>query len=224
MQQHRAHLMWSHVIPDTHKINPQTIKHNRTQKQLIKTHQLLKIKRFSNRAPGWQTQSNTWSTNCCTDTSLQLQVFFFVEKDDGNFGIVASLAEGGTLKLGAHLISFLLFLLEVSFKFVGGEAHFGVTGFVWGAMGTEPRILETLGCSGSPPAKFFIMSEWVLTCEWVHSGKRLTRICCSGCSSWSSGLPQTDPGSSIQTGSSLSWCFCRDPSCAPHETGCQHSA
>lgn len=85
---------------------------------------------------------------------MQLQVFLYFEKDDGNFGIVASLAEGGTLKLGAHLISFLLFLLEVSFKFVGGEAHFGVTGFVWGAMGAEPRILETLGCSGSPPAKF----------------------------------------------------------------------
>lgn len=66
---------------------------------------------------------------------------------------LASLAEG-EVKLGAHLISFLLLLLEVSFKFVGGEAHFGVTGFVRGAVCTEPRILETLGCSRSPPAKF----------------------------------------------------------------------
>lgn len=46
-----------------------------------------------------------------------------------NPDIVALLQEG-TLKLGADLVSFLLLLLEVIFKLVCGETHFGVPSFV----------------------------------------------------------------------------------------------
>lgn len=65
-----------------------------------------------------------------------------------------ALLEEGKLELGAHLISLLLFLLEINFKFVGRETHFGLSGLVCGAMGSQPRVLETLSCTGSAPAEF----------------------------------------------------------------------
>ena len=67
---------------------------------------------------------------------------------------VASLEEGA-LKLGADQVSFLLLLLQVIFELVCGETHLGVTAFVRGPMSTQPRVLETLGCSGSAPVKGF---------------------------------------------------------------------
>lgn len=56
-----------------------------------------------------------------------------------------------------------------------------------------------------------------------HHVETLTRICCSGCSSWSSRLPLTDPDSSVQTGSSLSLYFCPAPSSGLSEMDCQRS-
>lgn len=64
--------------------------------------------------------------------------------------------------------------------------------------------------------------EWQQSC--VFGWEPLTRICYSGCSSWSSKLPLTDRGNSSQTGSSPSWCFCLAPSRALRWTGCRHSA
>lgn len=72
-----------------------------------------------------------------------------------------ALLEEGTLKLGVDLVSFLLLLLEVLFKLVCGETHFGVSAFVWGTMGTQPWVLETLGCSGPPPTKLSLIIIYV---------------------------------------------------------------
>lgn len=57
------------------------------------------------------------------------------------------------LKFGADLVTFDLPLLEVSFELVRGETHHGVFVLGRGAMATHPRVLETLGCGGSPPGK-----------------------------------------------------------------------
>lgn len=73
-----------------------------------------------------------------------------------------ALLEEGTLKFGADLVSFLLLLLEVIFELVCGETQFGVPPFVRGSMGAQPGVLETLGCSGSPP---MFMSEYTHLCS-----------------------------------------------------------
>lgn len=62
--------------------------------------------------------------------------------------------EKGALKLSADLVSFLLLLLEVILKLVRGETHLGLSAFVRGAMAAQPWVLETLGCSWSPPKRF----------------------------------------------------------------------
>lgn len=59
--------------------------------------------------------------------------------------------EEGTLNPGADLVPLLLLLLEELLEFVGGETHLGVSAVVGGALATQPRVLQTLGCGGSAP-------------------------------------------------------------------------
>lgn len=162
------------------------------------------------------------------------KVFFLLQRH--NFflqQVGVELLQEGELELGADLISLLLLLLEVLLQLVRGETHFGVAAFVRSAMRSQPGTLQTLGCGGPAPVRVshrihkHCSPSYTQNCggalnDWT--GRILTRICCWGCSSWSSRLPLTGRGNNVQTGSSLSWCCGLAPSRARPGRGCQHSA